>query len=68
MLKTDYAREVDKICEQHREDGVIQAMFSTLPGLPSDVLGREAAADSSTMRLNSTTTSGEILSQSKLLV
>lgn len=35
---------------------------------PSEVLGRDMAVDSSTMRLNSWTTSGEILSQRRLRV
>lgn len=35
---------------------------------PSEVLGLDMAVDSSTMRLNSCTTSGEILSQSRLRV
>lgn len=66
MQKEDYAKW-RRIMERHGRVSV-QPMVSTLVSFPSEVLGREAAADSSTMRLNSTTTSGEILSQSKLRV
>lgn len=59
--------------KRHREEVVVawtvQPTFSTLGGVPSEVLGRDdAAADSSTMRLNSMTTSGAILSQRRLRV